>query len=135
MVLLLSGLVSFGCPHYNVWDQGMAGRAKLAEAKQSRMIKIEEAKAAEQSATLLAKAKLAQAKGDAAAEVERAKGVAMAMEAVGAKLRELGPEYTQWRWVEGLNDGNTEVIYVATEAGIPILEAGKRLGRGKARAE
>ena len=32
-------------------------------------------------------------------------------------------EYIRYKFIEGLNDGNTEVIYVPTEANLPILEA------------
>jgi|TARA_B100002003_G_C14041045_1_gene501641 hypothetical protein len=28
-------------------------------------------------------------------------------------------------WIKGLQDGNGERIYIPTEAGLPILEAGK----------
>lgn len=125
-VLICAGSTAFGCPHYNVWQQEMAGKARLAEATQSRMIKIEEAKAAKESAVYMAAAKLEQAKGEAAAEHERAKGVALAIEEVGTKLREQGPEYLHWRWIEGLHDGSSEVIYIATEAGMPILEAARK---------
>lgn len=29
------------------------------------------------------------------------------------------------KWVKGLTDGSSEVIYVPTEANLPILEAGR----------
>lgn len=117
---------AFGCPHYNVWQQGMAGQARLEEAKQSRQIAVEAARARKESAVHDAAAKLTIANGDAAAEHARAKGMALAIEEVGAKLKEQGPEYIHWRWVEGLHDGSSEVIYIPTEAGMPILEARPR---------
>ena len=117
LVLVASGLVlsaMIGCPHYRVWEQGMAGQAKLREAESSRKIAIEEANAKREAAKALAEA-----------EVERAKGVAEANKIIGESLR--GNEgYLRYLWIQGLQDGSSEVIYVPTEAGLPILEAGKR---------
>ena len=31
--------------------------------------------------------------------------------------------YLRYLWVQGLQDGSSEVIYIPTEAGLPILEA------------
>ncbi len=123
--ILICGGLAAGIPHYGVWQQDLAGRARLAEAKHSRMITIEEAKAAEESAKHMAAAKFARAKGDAAAEHERAKGVALSIEEIGNKLQDY-PEYLHYRWVEGLHDGTSEVIYIPTEANMPLLEARPR---------
>ena len=60
------------------------------------------------------------AKLKADAEVLRAKGIAEANEIIAGSITE---EYIRYKFVEGLNDGNTEVIYVPTEANLPILEA------------
>ena len=57
---------------------------------------------------------------DAEIEVARANGTATANEIIGDSISQ---EYIQYKFVEGLNDGNTEVIYVPTEANIPIMEA------------
>ncbi|MDA3854824.1 MAG: prohibitin family protein [Candidatus Woesearchaeota archaeon] len=63
---------------------------------------------------------LVSAKKDAEIEVARAKGVAEANKIIAESISE---GYLQYRFIEGLNDGNTEVIYVPTEANLPILEA------------
>ncbi len=110
MVLLAMG----GCPYYNVWQQGLAGEAALARATQDRQIKIQEAKAKMESARMLADA-----------EVERAKGVAKANAIIGDSLRG-NEEYLRYLWIDNLERGNNAVIYIPTEAGLPILEAGKR---------
>ena len=34
--------------------------------------------------------------------------------------------YLRWQWIQNLENGNNSVIYVPTEAGLPILESGKR---------
>jgi regulator of protease activity HflC (stomatin/prohibitin superfamily) len=67
----------------------------------------------------------ADAKKEASAEVERAKGVAEANKIIGESLKE-NEAYLRWLWINGLTEGGNSVIYVPTEAGLPILEAGKR---------
>lgn len=59
---------------------------------------------------------------DAEIEVARAEGVAEANKIISQSITK---EYLQYKFIEGLNDGNTEVIYVPTEANIPILEVGR----------
>jgi len=98
-------------PVYNVWQQEQNGKADLAEAEYSKQIAVEESKATLESATLLAKA-----------EVERAKGVAEANEIIGSSLKD-NEAYLRYLWIIGLQDGSSEVIYIPTEANLPILEA------------
>lgn len=104
-------------PQYNVYAQRMEGEAAFAKAEQDRRIRVLEAQAAFDSASLTAKA-----------EIARAEGVAQANKIIANGLG--GPEgYLRWRYIEMLeNTGRTgrDVIYVPTEAGLPILEAGKR---------
>ena len=72
-----------------------------------------EAKAEKDSAVELAKA-----------EIERAKGVAEANQIIGDSLKG-NSDYLRYLWIEGLHDDSAEVIYVPTEAGLPILEASR----------
>ena len=44
-------------------------------------------------------------------------------ELLNTPSKSLTPEYIKWKWVEGLHDGSSEVIYVPTETNLPILEA------------
>lgn len=112
-LLIAGGMV--GCPQYNVWRKGLDGKAQLREAEWSRQILIQEAKA-----------KMEAAKSLASAEVERAKGVAEANAIIGKSLA--GNEvYLRYLWVQGLHDGSSEVIYIPTEANLPILEATRGL--------
>lgn len=104
----------YGCPKYKVYEQRLAGAAKLAEAESSRQILIQEAHAKMESAKMLA-----------LAEVERAKGVAEANKIIGDSLKD-NDEYLRYLWIHNLEAGNNSVIYIPTEAGLPILEAGKR---------
>lgn len=105
------------CAAYNsmrVWNAESAGEAELAQARQNRQI-----------ATLEAEAKLESAKLLALAEIERAKGVAEANRIVANGLG--GPEgYLRYLYIENLSQSQGQIIYVPTEAGLPILEAGKR---------
>jgi regulator of protease activity HflC (stomatin/prohibitin superfamily) len=103
-----------GCPHYNVWRQGLVGTAELRRAEQNKQIAVQEAQAKLDSAKLLSDA-----------EIERARGVAEANKIIGDSLK--GNEgYLRYLWIQGLQTNQMQVIYVPTEAGLPILEAGKR---------
>ena len=102
IVLVICCLVAallVGCPSYNVWQQEMAGKAEFAKAEQNRRIRIEEAKA-----------NLEAEKLNAQAEIERAKGAAEAI-----RIENL--------WVRQQNNVPSKVIYIPTEANLPILEA------------
>ena len=101
----------FGVPRYKVWQQEMKGRAELAQAEQNRQIKIEEAKA-----------NLEAEKLNAQAEIERAKGAA---EAIRIENGSLTSTYIQYLWVRQQNNIPEKVIYIPTEANLPILEAKK----------
>ncbi|MEZ2902403.1 hypothetical protein ACBQ24_06575 [Acinetobacter terrestris] len=105
--IILMILILFGWPHYKVWKQGMDGQAALAEAEQSKMIQVQVAKA----------------------ELESAKLRAQAIQLVGQAAKDY-PEYRKQEFIgafgEALRDGRIQqIIYVPTEANIPIVEAGK----------
>lgn len=105
-VLITAGMA--GCPKYNVWQQGLAGEAKLKRATQERKILVEQAKA----------------------ELESAEIRALAIEVLGQKAKDF-PEYRLQEFLgafaEALQNGKIQkIIYVPTEANIPIMEAGKR---------
>lgn len=104
----------YGCPRYNVYDQRLQGEAELAKATYNRQVKVKEAEAARESSIQLAQA-----------EIERAKGVAEANRIIGHSLK--GNEmYLRYLWIHNLAETKDSIIYVPTEAGLPILEAGKR---------
>ena len=117
LVLVIIGLVVgvlYVWPKYRIYRQDLAGQANLRQQEWEKKIRIEEARAEKESATLLAEA-----------EVERAKGVAQANAIIadGLKDRE---EYLRYLWINQLTMNPQQVIYVPTEAGLPILEAGRR---------
>lgn len=105
-------------------DKKAEGEAKLLEAESSKKIQIEDAKGENESAKLKANTKIEIAKAEAQAEIERARGVAEANRIIGESLK--GNEaYLHWLWITSLKDGKGERIYIPTEAGLPIMEAGK----------
>lgn len=107
VVILIAWLAI--APLYNVWARELRGKAELKQAEWNRQIKIEEANAILESSRLLKEA-----------DIIRAEGVAEANIIIAQSLTE---EYIRWKWVEGLHDGSSELVYVPTEAGIPIMEA------------
>jgi hypothetical protein len=110
-------LAMWGCPKYNVYNQKMDGEAEYAQAQYNRKVKQLEAMAAESSAIYLA-----------AADTIRAHGVAQSNQIIGTSLRNNEP-YLTWLYIESLKENkNTQFVYLPTEAGLPILEAG-RIGR------
>lgn len=109
---LAAGLT--GCPAYSVWYSGMHGRAELNRATYNRQVQVQEAIAKEEAAAHLQ-----------GADTTRAHGVARANQIIGQSLNN-NEAYLRWLWVDAL-EHQQNVIYVATEAGLPITEAG-RLG-------
>ena len=114
--LVLVGIIClamWGCPQYYVYYQGLAGEARLREAESSRQIVIQEAHAKHEASKDLAKA-----------EIERAKGVAEANKIIGQGLKD-NHEYLLYLWIHGVADHPNQIIYIPTESGLPILEAGR----------
>jgi regulator of protease activity HflC (stomatin/prohibitin superfamily) len=107
-------------PFYIVWSQQREGQAELARAEYNRRIAVLEAQAKNDSATQLAEA-----------EVRRASGVAQANKIIGEGLKG-HEEYLRYLWIQALehvaNAHGSTVIYVPTEANLPLVEAG-RLGQ------
>lgn len=108
LVLGIIGLIMWILPNYNVWQQGKSGEAKLREAEYSRQVQIEEAKANLESERL-----------NTEAEIVRAGGAAKSIEIEGGQLTE---NYIKYLWIRQLSSGEKQLIYVPTEAGLPILE-------------
>jgi len=115
MAIALSiGVGLYGCPQYNVYTARLDGEAELAKANQNRQIAVTEAQAKKEAASLLAET-----------EVIRAEGVAKANQIIANGLG--GPEgYLRYLYIQMLEEQkNGSIIYVPTEAGLPILEAGR----------
>lgn len=123
--LLLMVAWLFIGPMYRVWSAGMAGKAELSQAEANRQIKVVEAEANNIAATSNAEAQIKIAKAQASAEVERAKGVAQANAIIGDSLKG-NEDYLRYLYINGLTEHAGQIIYIPTEAGLPILEAGHR---------
>lgn len=109
-VLIIGGLAFcfWFFPTYGVWQQNLSGKAQLAKASQQRQIQIEQAKAERESAELRAEA----------------------IKIIGEAAKNY-PEYRTQEFIgafaEALREGKMQqIIYVPTEANVPLLEAGKR---------
>jgi len=111
--IVIVGVVTLfvGGPVYNVWQQGLAGRAELQKAEYTRQVAVLEAQAKKDSAQQLADA-----------EIIRATGVAKANQIIGDSLKD-NREYLQYLYITGLEDGSKNgnvTIYVPTEGGMPV---------------
>ncbi len=120
-ILALVGLSMAFMPNYRIYKQNKQGEANLRQQEWEKKIMIEDAKAQNESATLNAEARIKQETAKAEAEVIRARGVAQSNTIIADSLK--GNEsYLRYLWIDKLGD-NPNVIYVPTEAGLPILEA------------
>lgn len=116
LALIIAGVMA-GCPTYNVYERHMRGEAELAQATANRKIAVQEAQAKREAATELA-----------LAEIERAKGVAKANSIIADSLKG-NDAYLRYLWITEVaavgRDGKT-VVYIPTEANLPILEANRK---------
>lgn len=112
-VMLLIVLMMWGCPHYNVFSARKDGEAQLAHAQSSKEVAVAEARAKAESAAW-----------NAAADTVRAHGIARSNQIIGASLKN-NPEYLHWLWIDNIEKNPQAVIYVPTEANLPILETNR----------
>jgi uncharacterized membrane protein YqiK len=115
-IIVLALSLMLGIPKYNVWRSQIAietaqnnGKAQMAQAEENRKIAVLEAQANLEVETLNGKA-----------EVERATYMAQAIEIENGKLT---TKYIQYLWVRNIDKMDGEIIYIPTEANLPLLEA------------
>ena len=113
--LLIIVLMMIGLPQYSVWQQSLSGKGVLKEAEYSRQVAILEAKAKKEAAEF-----------ENEAEIIRAQGLAEANKIIGDSLKG-NDAYLRYLYINQLIDANTEIIYVPTEGGLPILESTRNL--------
>lgn len=89
------------------------GEAQLAESNAAKQVAVQTAKAKSESAVF-----------EKAAEITRAEGAAAAIKITGEALQ-THPEYLRYLYVNNLASSKDQIIYIPTEAGLPILEAGR----------
>lgn len=119
LVCVIGAAALFGAwylyKNVQVWGAEMSGRAVLAEAEFSRQVRIEEAKALNEAAKLEGQAELTRAEFSARSNLALAEGLG-------------GSEnYLRYLFIRMLEetDMSGQVIYIPTEAGMPILEANR----------
>lgn len=115
VVLFIAACFGLGATHrvYEVWAQAKGGEAELAHAEWNRQIAVKEANAKKDSALLLAES-----------EIIRARGMAEANKIIGDSLKN-NEKYLQYLWVQTLDHSTNKIIYIPTEANLPILEANR----------
>jgi len=113
-IVLIGGCMA-GYPQYKVYEQRLAGEAELESQKYQKQVAVQSALAKKESAGLLADA-----------EILRAGGVAQANKIIGDSLKN-NEAYLRYLWIHNLEDGKgNQIIYIPTEANMPILEAGRK---------
>lgn len=119
-VILLWTLV--GYPKWRVWAAHQAGLADLQRAKNEQQIQTAQARGRLDAADL-----------NKQAAIIEAQAVAAQIDAIGSQLTE-HDLYLRWQWIKMMedthSDSETSVIYVPTEANIPILEATRLKANG-----
>lgn len=103
----------FGVPPYKVWSAHKHGQAEFAKAEQNRRIAVLEAQAKKDAATLLGEAEVARAHGFAEANL-------IVAESLGGH-----DNYIKYLWIQQIDKIAGQIIYIPTEAGLPITEAGR----------
>lgn len=107
--------VVFLYPTWRVWASKKKGEADLEQAHQEQQIQVSKAKG-----------RLDAAKLNKDAAIVEAEAVSAQIEKIGKQLTE-HDLYLKWQWIKMMEERpDASVIYVPTEANLPILEAGKR---------
>lgn len=116
VVILLWSL--WGYPHWRVWASHQEGLADLTRARNEQQIQVAQAES-----------RLAAAEANKKAAIVEAQAVAAQIEAIGSQLT-AHDLYLRWQWIKMMEDTHEDadrsVIYVPTEANLPILEARRK---------
>lgn len=104
-----------GYPKWRVWAAHQAGLADLQRAKNEQQIQVAKAQGRLDAAEL-----------NKQAAVVEAQGVALQIKEIGEQLTR-HDLYLRWQWIKMMEEMDIEnqVIYVPTEANLPVLEAGR----------
>lgn len=105
----------FGYPVWKVWASGKSGEADLQQAHKEQQIQVSKAQGRLDAARL-----------NKEAAIIEAEAVSEQITRIGAQLTQ-HDLYLKWQWIKMMEEKpEGSVIYVPTEANMPILEAGKR---------
>lgn len=97
-------------------------RINLYKSNTEKQAVIKEQEAISEAAVFAAEKRVIQASAEAKARLIEAQAIADSQKLIAATLT---PEYLQWRYYEVLAVTNNQIIYVPTEAGLPITEANR----------
>lgn len=114
VVAVIIGFLMWLLPIYSVWAARKSGEAEFAKAQNEQRIQIAEAES-----------RLHAAQANKAAAIVEAEAVAAQIATIGDKLTK-HDLYLKWQWIKMMEDREGQTIYVPTEAGLPILEAGRK---------
>ena len=115
LVVVLIVWALFGMPMWRVWAQRKQGEADLQQAHKEQQIQVSKAQGRLDAATI-----------NKQAAIIEAEAVAAQIETIGQTLTK-HDLYLKWQWIKMMEERpESSVIYVPTEANLPILEAGKR---------
>ena len=105
----------FGYPIWKVWASQKQGEADLQQAHKEQQIQVSKAQGRVDAAEL-----------NKQAAIIEAEAVSAQIESIGKQLTE-HDLYLKWQWIKMMEERpESSVIYVPTEANLPILEAGNR---------
>jgi hypothetical protein len=113
-ISLLLVWMLFGYPHWRVWSAHQSGLADLQKAKNEQQIQIAQAQSRLDAASL-----------NKQAAIIEAQAVALQITEIGTQLvsHDL---YLKWQWIKMMEEhSHDSIIYVPTEASMPILEANR----------
>lgn len=109
---LMMAWTLLGYPIWKVWASHKEGQADLQRARNEQQIQIAQAQSRLDAAELNKKA-----------AVIEAQAVALQINEIGKQLTQ-HDLYLKWQWIKMMEERpDSSVIYVPTEANIPILEA------------
>ncbi len=115
--VVVAGIVwgLWGYPIWNVWASQKSGEADLSQAHKEQQIQVSKAQGRLDAAEINKKAAIVEAEA-----------VASQIDKIGKQLTE-HDLYLKWQWIKMMEERpDSSVIYVPTEANLPILEAGMR---------
>lgn len=113
LVLIIVGGLFWAVPVYSRYQAVKYAENELTAQQFLKQVAVAQAEAKNDSA-----------KYEAQAEVTRAEGVAKANAIIGESLKN-NEAYLRYLWISNMNDQEKEIIYIPTEANLPILEASR----------
>ena len=118
VIVLLTNCKMVGAcyPPINIWVAENEGKAELERSRYSKQVQVEEAQGKLDASELLNQA-----------EIHRAKGTAEANKILGDSLKN-NEAYLRYLWIDNLKNSDN-LIYIPTEAGLPLLEAKRKFRR------